>query len=83
VDNSLIKQYEDYFDLFSRDGWKLLMEDLDAMIESMDSLDYVSSLEELHNHKGQLTILKRLRGFEQSIQAAYEEITSEAEADFS
>jgi len=79
VDNSLIKQYEDYFDLFSRAGWKLLMEDLDSMIESLDSLDYVSSLEELHNHKGQLNILKRIRGFEQAIQSAYEEITSEAD----
>jgi len=79
MDNSLEKQYEDYFDLFSRAGWKLLMEDIDAMIESLDSLDYVSTFEELNNHKGQLTILKRIRGFENSIEAAYEELTAEAE----
>lgn len=79
MDNSLEKQYEEYFDLFSRTGWELLMEDIDSMIESLDSLDYVSSLEELHNHKGQLTILKRIRGFQQAIEAAYEEIGSEAE----
>lgn len=78
MDNSLEKQYEEYFDLFSRTGWELLMEDIDSMIESLDSLDYVSSLEELHNHKGQLTILKRIRGFQQAIEAAYEEIGSEA-----
>ena len=79
MDNSLEKQYEDYFDLFSRDGWKLLMEDMDSMIESIDSLDYVSSLEELHSHKGQLTILKRIRGFQNAIQAAYEDLTTETE----
>jgi hypothetical protein len=79
VDNSLEKQYEDYFDLFSRNGWKLLMEDIDSMIDSLDSLDYVSSLEDLHNHKGQLTILKRIRGFETAITAAHEELTSEAD----
>jgi len=73
VDNSLQKQYEDYFDLFSREGWKLLMEDIDNMIVGLDSLDYVSSLEELHNYKGQLTILKRIRGFENAIEAAYAE----------
>lgn len=73
MDNSLQKQYEDYFDLFSREGWKLLMEDIDNMIEGLDSLDYVSSLEELHNYKGQLTILKRIRGFENAIEAAYAE----------
>ncbi len=79
MDNSLERQYEDYFDLFSRDGWKLLMEDIDSMIESLDSLDYVTSMEELHNHKGQLTILRRIRGFENAIESAYEEITSEPE----
>lgn len=79
MDNSLEKQYEDYFDLFSREGWKLLMEDIDSMIESLDSLDYVSSIEELHDHKGQLKILKRIRGFENAITVAHEELTSEAD----
>ena len=78
MDNSLEKQYEEYFDLFSRGGWKLLMEDIDSMIESLDSLDYVSSMEQLNNHKGQLTILKRIRGFENAIESAYEELTAEA-----
>ena len=77
MDNSLIKQYEDYFDLFSRDGWKLLMEDIDQMIEGLDSLEYVTSLEELHSYKGQLTILKRIRGFQNAIEAAYEDLNSE------
>lgn len=78
MDNSEIqKQYEDYFDLFSRNGWKLLMEDIDSMIESVDSLDYVTSTEDLHNHKGQLTILKRIRGFENAIAAAYEDFQNE------
>lgn len=77
MDNSLLKQYEDYFDLFSREGWKLLMEDIDSMIESVDSLDYVNTIEELHNTRGQLSILKRIRGFEQSIQQAYEQLVEE------
>lgn len=82
MDNSLEKQYEDYFDLFSRSGWKLLMEDIDIMIESVDSLESVTSLEELHQYKGQLTILKRIRGFENAITAAYEELNDQ-DADFS
>jgi len=79
MDNSLEKQYEDYFDLFSRNGWKLLMEDIDSMIESVDSLESVTSLEELHQYKGQLAILRRIRGFENAISAAYEELTAEAD----
>ena len=79
MDKSLEKQYEDYFDLFSRNGWKLLMEDIDSMIESVDSLESVTSLEELHQYKGQLAILRRIRGFENAIAAAYEELTAEAD----
>ncbi len=77
MDNSLVKQYEDYFEMFTTSGWKLLMEDIDSMIESVDSLDYVDTMEKLYSIKGQLSILKRIRGFEQSIQAAYEQLTEE------
>jgi len=77
MDNSLVKQYEDYFDLFSRPGWQLLMEDIDNIVDSLDSLSYVNSIEELHNYKGQLTILRRIQGFQNAIESAYEEITSE------
>lgn len=82
MDNSLEKQYEDYFDLFSRNGWKLLMEDIDSMIGAVDSLDSVTSLEELHQYKGQLSILRRIRGFENAIAAAYEDLNDQ-DADFS
>ena len=55
------------------------MEDIDNMIDGLDSIDYVNSLEELHRSKGQLTILKRMRGFENAIEAAYQEL-QESEA---
>lgn len=55
------------------------MEDIDNMIDGLDSIDYVNSLEELHSSKGQLTILKRIRGFENAIEAAYQEL-QESEA---
>lgn len=74
MDNSVLKQYEDFFDLFSRSGWKLFMEDIDSMVKSLDSLDYVNSMEELHSHKGQLMILKRIAGFENAMLAAYEDL---------
>ena len=80
MDNSeVLQQYEDYFDLFSRAGWKLLMEDIESMIEGLDSLDYVNSIEELQNSKGQLMILKRIRGFENAIEAAYEDLKYNSE----
>lgn len=77
MDNSLVKQYEDYFEMFTTNGWKLLMEDIEGMINSLDSISYVNTLEELHSYKGQLSMLHRLRGFENAITQAYEQLTEE------
>ena len=67
------KQYEDYFDLFSRPGWKLLMEDIQDMIIGIDSLDYIKDHDDLIDKRGQLKVLRRLQGFENAIQTAYTE----------
>lgn len=78
MDNSLEKQYEDYFDLFSRSGWKLLMEDLDLMIEGLDSIDSIQTLEDLKYKQGQLVILKRIRNMATTMEAAYQDLQEEA-----
>jgi hypothetical protein len=67
------KQYEDYFDLFSRPGWKLLMEDLQDMIIGLDSIDYVKDHDDLLEKKGQLRVLRRLQGFQNAIEQAHQE----------
>lgn len=82
MDNSLQKQYEDYFDLFSRPGWTLLMEDIDLMIEGIDSVDSINTLEDLKFIQGQMTILKRIRNLSTTMEAAYEDLQNE-EADYS
>lgn len=75
MDNpDVLHQYEAYFDLFSREGWALLIEDLESMVSGIDSLDYVDSLEKLHYNKGQLAILRRLIGMRAAMEAAYEDL---------
>ena len=71
------KQFDDYFDLFSRPGWKLLVEDLEEIVKTLDSLDYVDSMEKLQYNKGQLEILKRLINMKNTMEIAYEEYQSE------
>lgn len=79
MDNSLQKQYEDYFDLFSRPGWALLMEDIDLMLEGIDSIDSINTIEDLKFTQGQMTILKRIRNLQVTMEAAYEDINEEAD----
>jgi len=74
LDNSLEKQYEDYFDLFSRPGWALLMEDIDLMLDGIDSIDSINTIEDLKFTQGQMTILKRIRNLQVTMEAAYEDI---------
>lgn len=80
MDNSTVeRQFEDYFDMFSREGWKLFMADIKDIIEGVDSLDYVKDYDDFLVRKGQLKILRRIEGFENGIEAAYREF-KDAEA---
>jgi hypothetical protein len=79
MDNlDVTKQYENYLDLFIHPGWKLFLEDIESMMDGLDSIEYVATLEELHNKKGQLSILKRISGFENAMKAAYEDFQENA-----
>lgn len=74
MDNSTVeRQFEDYFDMFSREGWKLFMDDMKDILEGIDSLEYVKNYDDFLHRKGQLEILKRIVGFENGIEAAYKE----------
>ena len=75
MDNSTVeRQMEEYFDMFSREGWKLFMEDMRDILSGIDSLDYVKDYDDFLYRKGQLEILRRIVGFENSIEAAYREL---------
>jgi len=75
LDNSTVeRQMEEYFDMFSREGWKLFMEDMRDILSGIDSLDYVKDYDDFLYRKGQLEILRRIVGFENSIEAAYREL---------
>ena len=64
------KYYEHYFDLFSTEGWKQLLSELQDIYQSY-SVDHVESVEELYSAKGQREILSRLLHFQNGIEAAY------------
>jgi hypothetical protein len=40
--HDLQKYYEDRFDLFSRPGWRDLMEDVDVMLEAMNNVSTIA-----------------------------------------
>lgn len=70
------KYYEDYFELFSTDGWKQLMQDVEGNKETF-KIESIENNESLKNIQGQLYVLNMLLGFESMIRTSYENILEE------
>lgn len=69
--------YENYLDLFVHPGWSQLMDQLDEELQAHQQTVFDRSKEEFDLIKGQVSVLRRLRGFpllvEQSLEALEEE----------
>jgi hypothetical protein len=74
LDQSLQKYYEDRFNLFSMDGWKDLVEDIDKIIVSINNIATVSDEKDLQFKKGELSILTWLKTLKEASETAYEEL---------
>ena len=70
----LQKYYEDRFNLFSMNGWKDLIEDIDKIIASINNIATVSDEKDLQFKKGELSILTWLVNLKEISERAYEEI---------
>jgi hypothetical protein len=74
LDPSLQKYYEDRFDLFSKQGWIDLMQDVDKMLESMNNVSTISDEKSLQFRKGEISILIWLKTLKGVSEQAYEEL---------
>jgi len=70
----LQKYYEDRFDLFSKPGWKDLMEDVDNMINSLNNISVIENESHLKYKQGELNILTWLKNLKEISSVAYEEL---------
>ena len=70
----LQKYYEDRFDLFSRQGWLDLMEDVEAMLDSMNNVSTITDEKSLQFRKGEISILSWLKTLKGVSERAYEDL---------
>ena len=70
----LDKYYSDRFDLFSRQGWLDLMEDVEAMLDSMNNVSTITDEKSLQFRKGEISILIWLKTLKGVSERAYEEL---------
>lgn len=70
----LQKYYEDRFDLFSRQGWADLMEDVDNMLIPLNNVATIADEKSLQFRKGEISILIWLKTLKGVSEQAYEDL---------
>ena len=70
----LEKYYSDRFDLFSRQGWADLMQDVDKMLESMNNVSTIADEKSLQFRKGEISIMTWLTTLKGVSERAYDEL---------
>ena len=70
----LSQYYEETFSMMATEGWKLLMEDLSQLKNTVNELSTVSDAQILFHRQGQLDILNLLLNRKEACAQAYEEL---------
>ena len=81
MDKELEKYYEERFDLFSMPAWGTLMDEIDAMIDATDRISVVKSQDDLQFKRGELSIMKWVKGLKEMTEIAYKELNDEPSGD--
>jgi hypothetical protein len=74
LDSDLQKYYENRFDLFSRQGWTDLMEDVDNMLIPLNNVSTILDEKSLQFRKGEISILIWLKTLKGVSERAYEDL---------
>ena len=74
LDPDLQKYYENRFDLFSRQGWADLMEDVDNMLIPLNNVSTILDEKSLQFRKGEISILIWLKTLKGVSERAYEDL---------
>jgi hypothetical protein len=77
MDKQLQDYYENRFKLFSEQGWKDLIVDVECMLVSTNSLDGVDTEQKLHFRKGEISIINWLLSLQSSTEFHYEKLKEE------
>ena len=74
MDKETEEYYNRYFDLFTHDGWKQLVEELKQNASIINSVENTKDEEDLYIRKGQLKVLAYLLNFQSNLEHSFEEL---------
>ena len=77
MNRELQDYYENGFSMTATQGWRDLLEDIDLMLSSTDTVKGVETVEQLHFRKGEVSIMTWLKNLKQSSEEVYEQLQQE------
>jgi hypothetical protein len=79
MNRELQDYYENRFAMMATQGWQDLLEDIELMLSSTDTVKGVETVEQLHFRKGEISIMTWLKNLRESSNEVYEQLQEESE----
>jgi hypothetical protein len=77
MNRELQDYYEDRFSMMSSKGWQNLIEDIEVMLSSTDTIRGVDTEQQLWFRKGEVSIMTWLKNLRESSNEVYEQLQKE------
>ena len=77
MNRELQDYYENRFAMMATKGWADLLEDLELMISSTDTLGGIETEQQLHFRKGEMSIMNWIKTLRESSTEVYEQLQQE------
>ena len=79
MNRELQDYYENRFAMMATQGWQDLLEDLELMIKTTDTISGVETTEQLHFRKGELSIMNWIKTLRESSTEVYEQLQEDVD----
>lgn len=79
MNRELQDYYENRFAMMAMPGWKDLLEDLELMIKTTDTIGGIDTTEQLHFRKGELSIMNWIKTLRESSTEVYEQLQEDVD----
>ena len=77
MNRELQDYYENRFSMMATQGWQDLLEDLEIMISSTDTISGIDTEQQLHFRKGEMSIMNWIKTLKESTTEVYEQLQEE------
>jgi hypothetical protein len=77
MNRELQEYYENRFEMMATKGWNDLLEDLELMISTTDTVRGIDTEQQLHFRKGEMSIMNWIKTLRESSTEVYEQLQEE------